>query len=235
MEFADQQRRLKEMRQNPPHQSGRNFKAAESEKFGARTPRMQKEFQELRAYGDNVAMQLQGGWKGPLAPGQHLPKDGLDAMHMIMSKAASLSDNSRDFSLLLKATFAPNNQLGVLPYGVPKSKLMGPDDLQAVALPSTGFHNDWKDTTRGTTSDLDQSHHLTAFVLTGYIYGDSAGAVGVSPTRQSKDAWTIPATSTWAWWAVAMDSACTNATILNNYKNGPINCAKTCANQPRVW
>ena len=178
LEFADQQRRLKEMRQNPPHQSGRNLKAAESEKFGARTPRMQKEFQELRAYGDNVAMQLQGGWKGPLAPGQHLPKDGLDAMHMIMSKAASLSGNSRDFSLLLKATFAPNNQLGVLPYGVPKSKLMGPDDLQAVALSSTGFHNDWKDTTRGTTSDLDQSHHLTAFVLTGYIYGDSAGAVG---------------------------------------------------------
>lgn len=119
------------MRQNPPPSSSRNFKAAENEKLGARTPRMQKEFQELRAYGDNVAMQLQGGWKGPLAPGQHLPKDGLDAMHMIMimSKAASLSGNSRDFSLLLKATFAPNNQLGVLPYGVSKSKLMGPDDL----------------------------------------------------------------------------------------------------------
>jgi hypothetical protein len=139
---------------------------------------MQQEFRELQAYGANVALQLQGGWKGPLAPGQHIPKDGLDAMHMIMSKAASLSGNSRDFSLLLKATFAPNNQLGILPYGVPKSKLMGPDDLQAVALPSTGFHNDWKDTTRGTTSDLDQSHHLTAFVLTGYIYGDSAGALG---------------------------------------------------------
>ena len=140
---------------------------------------MQNEFATLKSYAREVSQQLDGTWSGPLAPGQSRPKDGLDAMEKVMLKAADLSKgSSRDFSLLLKATFVPNNQLGMIPYGIPKSKLTPGDSLQTIALPSTGFHSDWKDTTRGKVSDDDQSHHLNAFLLVGYVWGANPGSAG---------------------------------------------------------
>lgn len=142
-------------------------------------PRMEKEYAALLSYANQVNDQLKGTWSGAYAPGQSRPKDGLDAMEKIMGKAADLSGgSSRDFSLLLKATFLPNNQLGLSPYGVPKSKLTPPDSLQSITLPSTGFHPDWKDTNHGKASDDDQSHHLGAYVLVGYIWGANAGTAG---------------------------------------------------------
>lgn len=104
-------------------------------------PRMQNEFATLKSYAREVSQQLDGTWSGPLAPGQSRPKDGLDAMEKVMLKAADLSrGSSRDFSLLLQATFVPNNQLGI--------------------------------------SDDDQSHHLNAYLLVGYVWGANPGSAG---------------------------------------------------------